>query len=318
MTTSTTKAIDKKPCGRRCTVSLAVPGSVIDNTQNKQLATFVAGQIARAAAIFCVDELVVIDDSAPDDQGLVSSGAAFLARIAQFMETPQYLRKSLIQLHPDLQFAGLLPPLDAPHHLRVTEWKRYREGVILRSELGKGSFADIGLDRTAFVPQAIAPMTRVTLDVGDAATVKFMPDFGENMIIAKAVNPSAPRELHGLYWGYTTRIARGLTGLFKGGPFRDGYDLKIGTSERGEVIPSNMLQLPAFQHALITFGGLDGIERFYSADQGWAKRSPEDTFDMYLNTCPNQGSRTIRTEEAILISLACMQPAITRVLGTTR
>ena len=43
--------------GRPWTLSIAVPGSVIDNTQNMELATFVAGQIARAAAIFNVDEV---------------------------------------------------------------------------------------------------------------------------------------------------------------------------------------------------------------------------------------------------------------------
>ncbi len=49
--------------GRQYTVSIAVPGSVIDNTQSLETATLVAGQLARAAAIFNVDEVVVIDDS---------------------------------------------------------------------------------------------------------------------------------------------------------------------------------------------------------------------------------------------------------------
>lgn len=49
--------------GRHYTVSFAVPGSVIDNTQTMEAATLVAGQIARAAAIFNIDEVVVIDDS---------------------------------------------------------------------------------------------------------------------------------------------------------------------------------------------------------------------------------------------------------------
>ena len=35
-----------------------------------------------------------------------------------------------------------------------------------------------------------------------------------------------------------------------------------------------------------------------------------DVFDMYINTCPDQGSRTIRTEEAVLISMSYMQTAI--------
>lgn len=49
--------------GVRSTVSLALPGSVIDNAQTLEMATIVAGQIARASAIFTVDEVVVLDDT---------------------------------------------------------------------------------------------------------------------------------------------------------------------------------------------------------------------------------------------------------------
>ena len=81
------------PQGRPYTVSIAIPGSVIDNTQTTELATAVAGQIARTAAIFKIDEVIVIDDAANKQEGTVGAGAAFLARILQFMETPQYLRR---------------------------------------------------------------------------------------------------------------------------------------------------------------------------------------------------------------------------------
>lgn len=63
-------------------------------------------QIARTAAIFNVDELVIIDDTPQRKDGTVSAGAAFLARVAQYLETPQYLRKALIPMHPDLRLAG--------------------------------------------------------------------------------------------------------------------------------------------------------------------------------------------------------------------
>lgn len=45
------------------TLSIAVAASVIDNVQSAELATLVAGQIARTAAIFNVDEVVVIDEA---------------------------------------------------------------------------------------------------------------------------------------------------------------------------------------------------------------------------------------------------------------
>lgn len=45
------------PAGRSYTVSIAVAASCIENAQNLELATLLAGQIARAAAIFNVDEV---------------------------------------------------------------------------------------------------------------------------------------------------------------------------------------------------------------------------------------------------------------------
>jgi len=93
------------PNGRRCTVSMAVPGSIIDNTQSFEMANFVAGQVARTAAVFNVDELIIIDDTPQRKDGTVGAGAAFLARVCQYLETPQYLRKALIPMHPDLRLA---------------------------------------------------------------------------------------------------------------------------------------------------------------------------------------------------------------------
>ena len=48
---------------RKQTVSLAVAASVVEVAQTQELATAVAGQLARAAAIFNIDEIVVVDDS---------------------------------------------------------------------------------------------------------------------------------------------------------------------------------------------------------------------------------------------------------------
>jgi predicted SPOUT superfamily RNA methylase MTH1 len=36
----------------------------------------------------------------------------------------------------------------------------------------------------------------------------------------------------------------------------------------------------------------------------------QELFDMWVNTCPAQGSRTIRTEEAILLSVSRLWPSI--------
>ena len=52
-------------------------------------------------------------------------------------------------MHADLRLAGTLPPLDAPHHMRATEWSMYREGVVLKSIVGEGSLLNVGLDKVS-------------------------------------------------------------------------------------------------------------------------------------------------------------------------
>ena len=52
------------PLGRPYTVSVALPGSIINNAQSAELRTCLAGQVARAMVIFNVDEVVVFDESA--------------------------------------------------------------------------------------------------------------------------------------------------------------------------------------------------------------------------------------------------------------
>jgi predicted SPOUT superfamily RNA methylase MTH1 len=65
-----------------------------------------AGQIARAATVFRIDEVVVFDsNSSVENSGDdVESGARFLVRILQYLETPQYLRRRLFPMHNNLKF----------------------------------------------------------------------------------------------------------------------------------------------------------------------------------------------------------------------
>lgn len=43
------------------TVTIAVPGSILDNAQSPEFRTYLAGQIARAACIYKIDEVCLID-----------------------------------------------------------------------------------------------------------------------------------------------------------------------------------------------------------------------------------------------------------------
>ncbi|XP_057475165.1 uncharacterized protein LOC130763291 [Actinidia eriantha] len=302
------------------TVSIAVPGSIIDNAQSLELATRLAGQIARAVTIFRIDEVVVFDnhsssvnnsnfttaDNISDDN---ESGAAFLIRILRYLETPQYLRKSLFPRHNSLRFVGLLPPLDAPHHLRKHEWASYREGVTLKAQApnSAGTLVDVGLSKNVLIDKVLEPGVRVTVAMGTNRNL-------DTDLPRQVVSSSKPRDEAGMFWGYKVRYASSISSVFIDSPYKGGYDHLIGTSEHGGFIKSSELTLPSFRHLLIAFGGLAGLEESIEEDRNLKGKKAQDVFDSYLNVCPNQGSRTIRTEEAIFISLQYFQEPINRAL----
>lgn len=49
----------------------------------------------------------------------------------------------------------------------------------------------------------------------------------------------------------------------------------------------------------MVFGGLQGLEAGVDADPNLEVAEPSVLFDLYVNTCPSQGSRTIRTEVSL-------------------
>ncbi|KAI7795711.1 hypothetical protein IRJ41_003836 [Triplophysa rosa] len=318
---------EKESKGRAYTLSVALPGSVMDNAQSPELRTYLAGQIARACAVFCVDEVVIFDDQGDNTRrgtylidncggefrGVGKKGQACvqLARILQFLECPQYLRKSFFPKHQDLQFAGILNPLDSPHHMRIDEEVEFREGVVLDRPCrsGKGSFVNCGMRKEVQIDKQLQAGLRVTVQLNKN-------DNKEGKLYnGRVVAPHVPRTEGGLYWGYSVRLASCLSAVFTECPYKEGYDLTVGTSERGTN--TDQVTLSPFKHMLVVFGGLQGLEASLDADENLNVTDPSVLFDLYLNSCPGQGSRTIRTEEAILISLSELRQKIAAVFSDT-
>ncbi|XP_013139027.1 PREDICTED: putative methyltransferase C9orf114 isoform X1 [Papilio polytes] len=296
------------------TISIAVPGSIMENAQSAELRTYLAGQIARAACIFCVDEVIVYDDigdkldtkksKLEDTEGLkiARKSCVQLARILQYLECPQYLRKHFFPIHKDLEFAGLLNPLDAPHHLRMSNDFKFREGITMNKKVkpGRGSQVNVGLLQDVSSDKLINPGIRVT--------VKMLPAVeGSKKLKGKIVSLATPRAETGVYWGYTVRIATNLSQIFTQSPYKDGYDLTIGTSDRGTHIDELPNKGVKYNHALIVFGGLQGIEAALESDEQLKVDDASLLFNHYINVLPNQGSRTIRTEEAVLVALSSLR-----------
>ena len=288
------------------------------SAQSRELQTLLAGQIARALAVFCVDEVVIFDDGdfkpKPTEEGKngdvdhdVYTGYTdpnyFLAHILSYLECPPYLRKALFPRHPDLQHAGMLPSLDMPHHLKAGERCEFREGVTKDVKPGaeptKGTLAETGLEEAVYLDSTVPQNSRVTVR---------MESGPRSPGVHEAVAPSVPKEEKGWYWGYNVRMAESLSSVLTECPFEGGYDLTFGTSERGKPISelADGANMPTFRHMMLVFGGVAGLEKAVKADVELIKlglEGPESLFDYWVNLVPNQGSRTVRTEEAIWLGL---------------
>jgi len=351
------RVMEQAPCrnkSRYSTLSIAIPGSVATNCQTRELKTHLVGQIARAAAIYHVDEIIIFDDKLASEKNKgnrfrqfgnrrndrdnrkpvddankgrdtnnqvkeekgdeeqfrprpKSDPHTFMARVLQYCECPQYLRRAFFPRHPDLQFAGLLPPIDAPHHVRVEDRTKYREGVVMDKKGPRGnSRVNCGIrNRPVEIDRVLPESVRCTVELD----VKAYGSPGQ--IQGKVVSPATPREDNGIYWGYTTRLAASLNQVFEECPWEEGYDLKVGTSERGNTtVDDPNFAIPTYKHSLVVFGGVAGIEECVDADESMKipGNQSHKLFDQWINTCPFQGSRTIRTEEAVLITLSRLSP----------
>jgi len=47
---------------RQFSLTMVFPSSIVDNAQSMELKTYLVSQIAKAATLFCVNEIVVISD----------------------------------------------------------------------------------------------------------------------------------------------------------------------------------------------------------------------------------------------------------------
>jgi predicted SPOUT superfamily RNA methylase MTH1 len=206
------------------TVSIALPGSIINNPQTLQLKSCLVDQIARSAAIFRINEIVIYNENSISDDcnNETFNPNEFFCRILQYLETPQYLRKALFGIHPHLKYAGILNPLDAPHHMRANEDCEYREGLVLDATSPSGdTFVDCGLSKNVLIDKSLEVGTRVTVKM-KAIRGRNPPYYG-----GKIVSPSTPTVESGIYWGYTVRYAKSFSEVFTQSTYKVGYWLLL-------------------------------------------------------------------------------------------
>lgn len=210
--------------------------------------------------MFCFNEVIIVSCDKTKQMKMMQdlTTTQFFVQNLEYCETPQYLRKALFPKSPALRFAGLMNPLDTPHHVRANEWSPYREGCVINrpSKADKGSWVNIGIHKDCQIDISLQEGTRVTVKLDQT-------DFEENIkfYTGKVVSQDEPFLEQSVYWGYNVRVANTLQAVFDESPHEGGYDCRLGTSDKGKTIDFEDFEgFQGFKHAVIFFGGLEGIE----------------------------------------------------------
>jgi predicted SPOUT superfamily RNA methylase MTH1 len=273
-------------------VAIAVPASVVSDTPHLREKTSKVALIGRAAAIFKIDEIIIYPDNPKADQ---TREMHLIALLLSYMETPQYLRKRLFGLEPDLRYAGILPPLRTAHHPLERTMKRlrvgeFREGVTV-SKNREGTLVDIGVEQPATLREEQLP-------VGKRVTVRI------NRITRQIETELVNRDEILDFWGYSvTEESKSLGKVLRN---RD-FELMIATSKYGTLFSDIAGEMydrwRRAKTVLLVFGapntGLHEIVGYDGLDL-------KNLADFIVNMIPSQGTETVRTEEAIIASLAVL------------
>jgi len=261
-----------------------IPSSLTVESRDKKVKTVKIGYVARAAAIFKVDSIRIYRDRAHDESDLIK-------KVLEYSETPPYLKKKVFGLDDDLRYVGTIPPLQIPSHNveKETEVGEVREGFVLEK------FGDerVGSDYCA----------RVYIGLERPALLANCSDVSENQRITvrtiscddKIVVEKVPQNEVPLYWGFDVGICDLDTELRM---LKERDWSIISTSRKGEVVEPNSIDKYLSNRNAIIFG---------SPDEGVNQITDRmDLVDQEINTIPDQGTKTVRTEEAIHSTLTIL------------
>ncbi len=273
-------------------VSIAIPASLVSDTPHLREKTFKIGMVGRAAAIFGVNEVVVFSDTPKKDQ---RREIDLITTILSYMETPQYMRKRLFKIRPELRYVGVLPPLRTPHHPLANRVKdlvdgEYREGVVV-SHTKKGSLVDVGVERHALIQNKKMP-------IGKRITVKIRKT--KKLFEAETATRSEIKE----YWGYRVTPSDSTLGQLLR---KHIFDLVIATSRYGKPFLEVSNELVSCwntsRKVIVVFGaptqGLYEITRQENLNL-------DEVADFVVNTIALQKVETVRTEEALFVTLGIL------------
>lgn len=277
------------------TLTIAIPDTSLSDCSDLRQKTAKVGQIARALAIYRVDKVVVYKTNRSTPDQIQDSN--LLVKLLRYLDTPQYLRRKVFPRSPALKFAGILPPLRTRSHPLNTKLSGLSEGEIrwgLQVHHGK---IDIGLERYINYPESISEREPTLFRV-----VKKIPSIRLKCITRKETE---------VYFGFEVEESKDLTHYLKS----ENDSVRIGLSRNG--VPYQRLKdaiesmAKSNQSVIIALGG----PHYGIRDLIESKEDLKTNIDFWTNTVQDQGTETVRLEEALHASLAIICPSIGSIVS---
>ena len=271
---------------------ITIPDSSLSDEQTKRDKSIKIAQFARACSIFRVKRIYIYHDSLSHFE---KDDLHLLKTILRYLDTPQYLRKIVFPMMHQLQYAGILHPIKAPHHRVVDDIKKIKAGDI----------------RTGVV---LKVKGQLFVEVGLGSLVPFMGDGFEGKKVNVRFTESYPnlKSVQAIeedifdYWGYEVKEVPSISKLLTS---VEETDIII-TSRKGRHFKNIEAQLAdhakSVQNILVAFGSPKyGLHEILAKEGASIK-----PYRYVVNMFPNQGTETVRLEEAVLGALAILNSAL--------
>jgi predicted SPOUT superfamily RNA methylase MTH1 len=270
---------------------VAIPDSSLSDEQTKRDKSVKIAQFARACSIFRVKRVYIYHDPLSQFE---KEDPLLLRTVLRYLDTPQYLRKILYPKMSQLEFAGILHPIKAPHHKPAQDIKTVRAGDIRTGVIVKvkgALFVEAGLG-------SLVPFDGQGPE-GKKLNVKFTQPY-PNLRAKEATELDISE-----YWGYEVKEGASLVKLLAG----IEKTVIVVTSRKGSYFKNVEIKLgervKASENVLIVFGAPR-----YGVHEILAKEGTNTRAEFIVNMFPAQATETVRLEEAILGTLAILNSSI--------
>jgi predicted SPOUT superfamily RNA methylase MTH1 len=279
---------------------ITIPDSSLSDEQTKRDKSIKIAQFARACSIFRVNRIYIYHDSLSQFE---KDDLYLLKTILRYLDTPQYLRKVLFPMMHQLQYAGILHPIKAPHHRVVEDIKKVRVGDVRTGIIVKVKgqlFVEVGLG-------SLVPFVGEGLE-GKKVNVRFTSSY-PNLKAAQATEEDIVD-----YWGYEVKEVPLVSKLLSSAE----KTAIIITSRKGRYFKNIEAGLAEYarniHNILVAFGSPKyGLHEILAKEGASIK-----PYEYVVNMFPNQGTETVRLEEAILGTLAILNSTLHQTGQSTR